>query len=204
MCPFHHDGRKDKAIFDANAELASFAETAKRINLSTDQFQGLRYAGGLNGIGGKDFDKGIQDFVEKLNDARHQETDLGKGSRNPVFKTQRLNDGASPVTADRRIGPMPKRRTENVEDPDNPEWTDAMFARSKPASALPPEIRSAFPKTLRARRLSKRTTETVMFHLDKEVLDFYRTGEEDWQTRINDALIEAMRAAKNGSRSSGS
>nr|WP_281421472.1 BrnA antitoxin family protein [Chelatococcus asaccharovorans] len=99
---------------------------------------------------------------------------------------------------------MPKRRTENVEDPDNPEWTDAMFARSKPASALPPEIRSAFPKTLRARRLSKRTTETVMFHLDKEVLDFYRTGEEDWQTRINDALIEAMRAAKNGSRSSGS
>ncbi|MBS7698670.1 MULTISPECIES: BrnA antitoxin family protein [unclassified Chelatococcus] len=95
---------------------------------------------------------------------------------------------------------MPKRRTESIEDPDNPEWTDAMFARSKPASALPPAIRSAFPKTLRMRPLSKRTTETVTLDLDKELLDFYRSGGEDWQTRINDALVEVMRAARKRGR----
>lgn len=32
-------------------------------------------------------------------------------------------------------------------DPENPEWTDADFARAKPASELPPDIRSAFDKT---------------------------------------------------------
>ena len=32
-------------------------------------------------------------------------------------------------------------------DPDNPEWTEADFARAKPASELPPDIKAAFDKT---------------------------------------------------------
>lgn len=34
-----------------------------------------------------------------------------------------------------------------IDDPDNPEWTEADFARAKPPSALPDHVLAAFPST---------------------------------------------------------
>ncbi len=43
-----------------------------------------------------------------------------------------------------------------VFDDDNPEWTEADFARAKPPTALPPHMLSAFPKTRAVDRDSDR------------------------------------------------
>ena len=36
-----------------------------------------------------------------------------------------------------------------IDDFDNPEWTEADFARAKPASTLPGGMLAAFPKTMK-------------------------------------------------------
>ncbi|MBL4645292.1 MAG: hypothetical protein JKY99_02405 [Rhizobiales bacterium] len=47
-------------------------------------------------------------------------------------------------------------------DKDNPEWTEEMFKRSKPASSLPEEVLAVFPKTLHP----KNAKETFNSHPD--------------------------------------
>jgi hypothetical protein len=39
------------------------------------------------------------------------------------------------------------RKIETAIDSDNPEWTEADFARAKTGEDIPAHIRSAFPKT---------------------------------------------------------
>jgi uncharacterized protein (DUF4415 family) len=76
-------------------------------------------------------------------------------------------------------------------DEDNPEWTDADFAAARPASALPPEILAAFPRT-KAGRPAGSDKERITIRIDKDTLDRFRATGPGWQTRINEALRRSV------------
>lgn len=91
---------------------------------------------------------------------------------------------------------------EVVFDDDNPEWTDADFARARPASEIfGPEIldnlvrgrgkpirgRPAKPEGDRKRNVSLR--------LSPDVLDALRASGPGWQTRAEEMLREGLRRA---------
>ena len=81
---------------------------------------------------------------------------------------------------------------------DNPEWTDADFARAKPASeVLPPELYRAL---VRGRGPAKRPTKkAVSIRLSPRVLNYYRGQGTGWQTRLNadlESLISSGGQAK--------
>jgi uncharacterized protein (DUF4415 family) len=75
-----------------------------------------------------------------------------------------------------------------VFDEDNPEWTEADFARARPASELPPHVLAAFNKGGRPPGSAK---QAVSIRLDKAVLEKFRATGPGWQSRINEALKRA-------------
>ena len=79
----------------------------------------------------------------------------------------------------------------DLDDPDNPEWTDADFAMAVPAEALPASILAAFPNSRvnrGGRPKSANPKPAVNLRLDAEVLDHLRRSGAGWQTRVNAAL----------------
>lgn len=81
-------------------------------------------------------------------------------------------------------------------DPDNPELTDEEFARMRPArEVLPPELYEALTRD-RAKRARGENAlqEHVTIPLDRAVLDHFRATGPGWQSRINDALKQAIGA----------
>jgi uncharacterized protein (DUF4415 family) len=78
---------------------------------------------------------------------------------------------------------------DRVDDPDNPELTDADFARAIPFDQAPAHIRAAFPKAGGRPRGSDK--EQIALRLDKDVLAKFRATGPGWQTRINEVLKAA-------------
>lgn len=82
-----------------------------------------------------------------------------------------------------------------VFDDDNPEWTDADFARARPIADFP-ALAAAFPNGSKARGRPKgsKTSEKslVSLRIDNAILDRFRASGPGWQSRIN----EVLRAAK--------
>ena len=81
------------------------------------------------------------------------------------------------------------------DDPDfdeNPEWTDADFAKAQPAiDVLPGDLLQALT---RGRGPARRPTKTpVSIRLSAGVLDHYRSQGVGWQTRLNDDLEALIR-----------
>lgn len=75
-------------------------------------------------------------------------------------------------------------------DDDNPEWTDADFAKAKPVSDIP-ELAAAMKKM---RGPQKEPTKTmVSIRLDTDLVERLRASGRGWQGRVNDLLREAMR-----------
>ncbi len=74
-------------------------------------------------------------------------------------------------------------------DDENPEWTDEVFAKAKPASEVVPEIVEAYKRS-RGRPKAERTKTSVSIRLDTDVLEKYKSSGTGWQTRINDLLRE--------------
>ena len=77
------------------------------------------------------------------------------------------------------------------DDPDNPEWTEADFARAVGPDALSPEILAAFPKTRLGRPRSEAPKIAVKLRLDPDVLAAYKAEGPGWQTRMNADLRQA-------------
>jgi uncharacterized protein (DUF4415 family) len=79
---------------------------------------------------------------------------------------------------------------EPIDDEDNPEWTEADFARAVGPEALSEAELAAFPRTLRrVRGLQKAPTKRlVSLRLDQAVLDYFKAGGPGWQSRINETL----------------
>lgn len=84
--------------------------------------------------------------------------------------------------------------TEVVFDDDNPEWTEADFARAKYFEEIPAHIRDAFPKSRGrpAGSVKADSKQAVSLRLDPDVLEYFRATGPGWQTRINEALRKAM------------
>ena len=75
-------------------------------------------------------------------------------------------------------------------DPDAPEWTEADWARARPASEVLPHLVAEYR---RARGKQKAPVkEKVTLRLDADVLAHFRRDGKGWQTRLNDALRKAV------------
>lgn len=70
--------RVAKGFMEANKEIASFGDNARKAGLDLARFQELRLAAQGQGIESKTFDSGIQGLAKALNEARHEETELTK------------------------------------------------------------------------------------------------------------------------------
>ena len=83
-----------------------------------------------------------------------------------------------------------------VFDDDNPEWTEADFARAKRGDDIPEHIRAAFPKTAARGRpagsVKPDAKQQITLRLDRDVLDRFRATGPGWQSRINEALRKAV------------
>ena len=78
-----------------------------------------------------------------------------------------------------------------IGDDDNPEWTEADFARARPGSeVLPPEVIAVFGRP-RGRPKSASPKVAVKLRLDPDVLEAFKADGPGWQTRINAALRTA-------------
>ena len=80
-------------------------------------------------------------------------------------------------------------------DPDNPEWTNANFARAKPArEVLPSRLYQAAVKRYRDQRGPQKAPvkKPVTLRLDADVLASYKATGAGWQTGINEVLRRAL------------
>ena len=85
----------------------------------------------------------------------------------------------------------------DMTDPDNPEWTEADFARARPAhEVLSPEIMAQFPKTKGGRPRALSPKELVTIRFDAEIAHHLRESGKGWQTRVNNAVAELVRTGK--------
>ncbi len=75
----------------------------------------------------------------------------------------------------------------DVTDRDNPEWTEADFARAKSAEHLPDHVKAAFRRPP-GRPRSPSPKPVVSLRLDPDVLAYFKSTGPGWQTRINDIL----------------
>lgn len=93
---------------------------------------------------------------------------------------------------------MPKRPNPELTDDDNPEWTDADFARARPASEVLPELfGNQAAQTMhkpRGRPRAEVVKERITIRFDADVLDAFRSTGKGWQTRMNDAMRDWVRA----------
>ena len=82
----------------------------------------------------------------------------------------------------------------DLDDPDNPEWTEEDFARARPGrEVLPPEFVAAFKRRPgRPKDYRTSTKSLVSLRIDNDVLEKFKAGGPGWQTRINAALRKAV------------
>ena len=82
---------------------------------------------------------------------------------------------------------MSRKSREPVFDDDNPEWTDADFARARPpAEVLPPELLAQFKGTRGPQKSP--TKVAVSIRLSADVVKHFKAKGPGWQSRIDEAL----------------
>ena len=92
---------------------------------------------------------------------------------------------------------MPKRPNPELIDDDNPEWTDADFARARPAAEVLPELFGNAAQSMlkpRGRPTAAVVKERITIRFDADVLAALRATGKGWQTRVNDAMREWVRS----------
>jgi uncharacterized protein (DUF4415 family) len=78
-------------------------------------------------------------------------------------------------------------------DDDNPEWTEADFARAKPLSAFP-ELEAALKrKPGRPTGTTRSDRKQVTLRIPTRVIEHFKRGGPGWQTRAVAALEKAAR-----------
>ena len=92
---------------------------------------------------------------------------------------------------------MSKRISKDLMD-DNPEWSDAEFARARPATEILPELlgKEVAEQILRPRGRPKleNPKEAIKLRIDPDVINADRAQGDGWQTRMNDALRDYAKA----------
>jgi uncharacterized protein (DUF4415 family) len=75
---------------------------------------------------------------------------------------------------------------------DNPEWTEADFARARPVSEHP-VLGKVFAKSGKpVGRPTGSDKERITIRIDKDVLTRFRASGPGWQSRMNEALRKAI------------
>jgi uncharacterized protein (DUF4415 family) len=84
-----------------------------------------------------------------------------------------------------------KKPNPELVDKENPEWTDAMFARAKPAKEVFPDLVAHTEKRKRGQRGPQRKPRKVRIslRLDSSVIDAYKAAGRGYQTRMA-AILE--------------
>ncbi|QND75157.1 BrnA antitoxin family protein [Tardiphaga robiniae] len=88
-----------------------------------------------------------------------------------------------------------KKKTPPATHDDNPEWTAADFAASRPAEELPPDILAQF-KNKPGRPRVENPKIPVKLRLDDDVVTALRATGPGWQTRVNDMLKSRIKRGK--------
>lgn len=87
---------------------------------------------------------------------------------------------------------MSKKPNPELIDDENPEWTAADFAKARPASEVLPQIFGAkvAQEMLkpRGRPRSEHPKERINIRLSHEVVEYFKSAGDGWQTRIDSAL----------------
>ncbi len=92
---------------------------------------------------------------------------------------------------------MQKRPNPALIDDENPEWTDADFARARPAVDVLPELFGE--KTAKAmlkprgRPPAEVVKERITIRFDADVLEAFRATGKGWQSRVNEAMRDWLR-----------
>ena len=82
-----------------------------------------------------------------------------------------------------------------VFDDENPEWTEADFARALRGDQIPAHIRAAFGTGKRGRPVGTTKPDakkSITLRLDPDVLERFRATGKGWQSRINAELRKAL------------
>ena len=80
-----------------------------------------------------------------------------------------------------------------VFDEENPEWTEADFARALRGKDIPEAIRAAFPRAGRPVGSTKPDTKVqVALRIDPDIVAAFKADGPGWQSRMNAALRAAM------------
>ena len=87
---------------------------------------------------------------------------------------------------------MSKRPDPEMTDNENPEWTDADFARARPLSGLPATTQAK----LRGRPKAATPRVAISLRLPPDVLDAWKATGAGWQTRMAAMLASHAPHAK--------
>ena len=79
-----------------------------------------------------------------------------------------------------------------VFDDENPEWTQAMFDRSRGPESLSSDVLAAFPNTRTRGPQKAARKRLVSLRLDPDVVEHFRETGAGWQSRINAVLRAAV------------
>lgn len=87
---------------------------------------------------------------------------------------------------------MSKKPNPELIDDENPEWTAEDFAKARPASEVLPQIFGAkvAQEMLkpRGRPRAEHPKERINIRLSHEVVEYFKSAGDGWQTRIDSAL----------------
>lgn len=92
---------------------------------------------------------------------------------------------------------MESRKRGEKSDTENPEWTAGDFAQARSGSEVFADLGMPVPAR-RGRPPSDSVKRQVTLRLDAEVVEHFKAGGPGWQTRINQALLEALSVKKAG------
>ncbi|WP_082081715.1 BrnA antitoxin family protein [Bradyrhizobium sp. LTSP857] len=90
-------------------------------------------------------------------------------------------------------------RKKIVDDPENPEWSAADFARAKsPEEVLSPDVLAVFGKKRGPQRAPKKVP--VSIRLSKVVVTHFKEMGPGWQSKIDTTLKNIVMRARRGKR----
>lgn len=77
-------------------------------------------------------------------------------------------------------------------DPDAPEATDAQLSQAQPFAEAFPALAEKMRKNAGGRPKAENPKVAISLRLDPEVVSRFKAGGPGWQTRINEALRQAV------------
>ncbi len=87
---------------------------------------------------------------------------------------------------------MSKKPNPELIDDDNPEWTAEDFANARPADEVLPQLFGAATAQQmlkpRGRPRAEHPKERINIRLSHEVIEYFKSAGDGWQTRIDSAL----------------